>query len=84
MTLQQPLSITEWVADSGASNHTTPYLGNISHFRIPTSSIPSSIIIGNGSSLSVTSVGDVVLPGPFYLHNVLVTPNITKNLLFVR
>ena len=30
MTLQQPQSITEWIADSEASNHTTPDSGNIS------------------------------------------------------
>jgi hypothetical protein len=34
--------------------------------------------------LSVTSVGDTVLLGPFYLNNVLVTPDIIKNLLFVH
>jgi hypothetical protein len=84
MTLQQPQSITEWIADSGASNHTTLDSGNISRFRSPTSNIPSSIVVGNGSSLPVTSVGDTVLSGQFYLNNVLVTPDIIKNLLSVR
>jgi hypothetical protein len=29
MMLQTPSSLTEWVADSGALNHTTPDPGNI-------------------------------------------------------
>jgi hypothetical protein len=37
-----------------------------------------------GPILPITSVGDVVLPGLFYLNNVLVTPNIMKNLLSVH
>jgi hypothetical protein len=57
--------------------------GNISRFRSPTSTIPSSIVVGNGSSLPVTSVGDTVLSGQFYLNNVLVTPDTIKNLLSV-
>jgi hypothetical protein len=84
MTLQRSQSIIEWIADSEASNHTTPDSGNISRFRSPISTIPSSIVVGNGSSLPVTSIGDTVLSGQFYLNNVLVTPAIIKNLLSVR
>jgi hypothetical protein len=74
----------DWVADSGASNHTTPDPGNISLFRPPNPIVPSSIVVDNGSVLPVTSVGDTVLPDPFDLNNILVTPDIIKNLLFVR
>jgi hypothetical protein len=49
----------------------------------PTSTDPSSIIVGNGSALPVTSVGDSALPDPFYLNNVLVIPDIIQNLLSV-
>jgi hypothetical protein len=45
---------------------------------------PSSIVVGNGSSLPITSVGDSVLPGPFYLNNILLAPDIVQSLLFVR
>jgi hypothetical protein len=45
---------------------------------------PSSIIVGNGSTLSVTFVGASVLPGSFYLNDVIVAPHITHNLLSVR
>jgi hypothetical protein len=72
------------VADSSASNHMTPYAGNISLFRPPNFAIPSSIVVGNESILPVTSVGDTVLPDPFYVNNVLVTFEIIKDLLFVR
>jgi hypothetical protein len=47
------------------------------------SSNPSSIIVGNGSSLPVTSVGDLVLPGPFYLNNILLAPAMVQSLLSV-
>jgi hypothetical protein len=70
------------VADSGATDHTTPSVGNISTLRPLNSSNPSSIIVGNGSSLLVTSVGDSVLPGPFYLNNVLLAPDMVQSLLF--
>jgi hypothetical protein len=79
-----PPAVTDWVADSGASNHSTSDAGNLTFVHPPTSTDPSSIIVGNGSALSVTSVGDSALPGPFYLNNVLVTPDIIqKNYLFI-
>jgi hypothetical protein len=61
-----------------------------SHYRhalplpSPLSSHPSSIVVGNGSTLPVTSVGDSILPGPFYVNDVLVASHITHNLLSVR
>jgi hypothetical protein len=48
------------------------------------SNMPSSIFVGSGSVLPVTSVGDSVLPGPLYLNNILLTPDIIQNLLFVH
>jgi hypothetical protein len=45
---------------------------------------PSSIVVGNGSSLPVTSVGDSLIPGPFYINNILLSPDIVQNLLSVR
>jgi hypothetical protein len=75
---------TDWVADFGASYHTSPDPNIVSqpHPRSPT--FPSSIIVGNGSTLSITSVGDTVLPNPLYLNNILVAPNIIHNLLSIR
>jgi hypothetical protein len=72
MTMDPPV-VTDWVADSGASNLTSVHAPHIND--------PSSIIVGNRSSLLVISVGDTTLPGPFHLNNVLLTPNIIQNLL---
>jgi hypothetical protein len=83
MTLFPPV-VTDWVADFGASNHTTSNIDNLTSIRPPRINDPSHIIVGNESSLPVISIGDTALPDPFYLNNVLVTPNIIQNLLFVR
>jgi hypothetical protein len=70
MTMVPPMVIN-WVADSGASNHATSDVGNLTSVHSPHINDPSSIIVGKGSSLPVTSVDDTALPGPFYLNNVL-------------
>jgi hypothetical protein len=76
--------VTDSVADSAASNHTTSDVGNLTSVHPPTSANPSSSIVGNRSALPVTLVGDSALPDPFYLNNVIVTPDIIQNLfLFV-
>jgi hypothetical protein len=72
------------VADSGATHHTTPSVGNISTLHPLASSNPFSIIVGNGSSLPITSVGDSVLPGPFYLNSILLAPDMVQSLLYVH
>jgi hypothetical protein len=82
MALAPPSS--DWVIDSGASYHITPTTAMLSRSHPPPSTHPTSIVVGNGSTLPVTSVGASVLPGPFYLNDVLVAPHITHNLLFVR
>jgi hypothetical protein len=84
MELFYPNPSTNWVADSGASSHTTPYPGNIHSSHPPSSTRPPSIIIGKGFVLPVTSVGDSVLLGPFYLNEILVAPNLIQNLLFIH
>jgi hypothetical protein len=72
------------VADSGVTHHTTPSVGNISTLHPLASSNPSSIVVGNGSSLPITSIGDSVLPGPFYRNNSLLAPDMVQSLIFVR
>ena len=59
---------------SDSSNHTHNFI----------SRYPSSIVVGNGSLLPVTSTGTATLPGPFSLNNVLVSPSLIKNLISVR
>jgi hypothetical protein len=72
------------VANSGATHHTTPSVGNISISHPLNSKNPSSIIVGNGFSLPVTSIGDLVLPGPLYLNNILLAPDMVQSLLSVH
>jgi hypothetical protein len=72
------------VAVSDVTHHTTTSVGNISTLHPLASSNPSSIIAGNGSSLSITSVGDSVLLGPFYLSNILLAPDMVQRLLSVH
>jgi hypothetical protein len=79
-----PPAVTDWVAESSASNHTTSDTGNLTSVNPPTSTNPSSIIVGNRLAFLVTSVGDSTLPGLFYLNNVLLTHDIIQNLLSVH
>jgi hypothetical protein len=79
-----PTSVQDWVADSSVTHHTTPSVGNISTFRPLASSNPSSIVVGNDSSLPITSVGDSVLPKPFYLNNILLSLDMVQSLLSVH
>jgi hypothetical protein len=55
MAMTSPPS--DWVIDSGASYHTTPTTGTLSRSHPALPSHPSSIVVGNGSTLPFTSVG---------------------------
>jgi hypothetical protein len=79
-----PTPVIDWVADSDATNRTRPHLGHIFSHRPPSLAHPSSIVVGNGPVLPVTSVGDSVLPGPFYLNDVLLAPVLVQSLFSVR
>jgi hypothetical protein len=72
------------VADFGATHHTNPLVDNITMLHPSNSSHPPSIVVGNGSSLPITSVGDSILPGPFYLNNILLAPDMVQSLLSVH
>jgi hypothetical protein len=74
-----------WVANSGALAHMTANHGNLLH-STPADHLPS-VIVGNGSSIPITHRGTSSLFSPsrtFHLNDVLVTPNIVKDLLSVR
>ena len=81
MGLMPPVS-TEWIADSGASFHTTPDAGILSSVRPPHPSCSFSIMVGDGSCLSITAVGSA--PDSFHLPNVLVAHQMVHNLLSIR
>jgi hypothetical protein len=66
--------------DFVASNHTHPTLTT----SLPGPSFCSPfIVVGICSTLTVILVGDSVLLRPFYLTDVLVSPNLIQSLLFV-
>ena len=80
--LTPPQSSSDWVIDSGASSHIASTSGMVT--TTSSSSFPSSIVVGNGATLPVVGTGYSILPGPFRLNNVLIAPDMIKNLLSVR
>jgi hypothetical protein len=55
MSLQPPHnSVNDWIADSGASHHTTHSVDNISNPCPLNSDSPSSIVVGNATEYALT------------------------------
>jgi hypothetical protein len=84
MTLTLPPNM-EWYMDTCANCHMTSDSGNLLTSQPPSSSHPTSIVIGNGSPLLVTSNGHTLLPAldrPLHLCHVLISPDIIKKILF--
>jgi hypothetical protein len=68
MSLTLPPNM-EWYMDTGADGHMTSDSSNLLSSQLPSSSRPTSIVVGNGSLLSVTSTGHTLitaLDGPLY------------------
>ncbi|GKC49406.1 hybrid signal transduction histidine kinase M [Tanacetum coccineum] len=81
MSLQDPT----WNMDTGATSHLNPDARNLS--TIFNKRLFPSIHVGDGNSIPVTNTGHNIIPTfhrPLHLHNVLVTPNIIKNLISDR
>ncbi|GJT79051.1 ribonuclease H-like domain-containing protein [Tanacetum coccineum] len=71
--------------DTGASSHLNFNASNLS--TIFDKRLFPSVHVGDGKSIPVTNTGHNIIPShhrPLHLHNVLVTPNIIKNLIYVR
>ncbi|GJY81981.1 ribonuclease H-like domain-containing protein [Tanacetum coccineum] len=80
-----PLQDPTWHMDIDASSHLNFNASNLS--TIFDKHLFPSVHIGDGKSIPVTNTGHSIVPShhrPLHLHNVLVTPNIIKNLIFVR
>ena len=84
MTLNQPQQTNEWYFDSGATSHMSPSSSSLSHILPTRYRTPCSIVVGNGSLLPVTSTGNTDLTAQLHLNNVLVSPQLIKNLISVR
>nr|GEW15104.1 ribonuclease H-like domain-containing protein [Tanacetum cinerariifolium] len=69
----------------GASSHLNNSVNSLSE-NFNTCMYPS-ISVGDGRSIPVTNTGHSILPTPYkslHLNNVLITPHIVKNLIYVR
>jgi hypothetical protein len=82
LQLQQPPQ-HEWYFDTSATNHVSSDAGTLSS-TAPSSISSPSIIVGDDTRVPVTSTGSTQLPHNLHLNNVLVAPNLIKNLIFVR
>jgi len=84
LSLDDPGS-SGWFMDTGATSHLTADTSSLS--SISNKCNISSIYVGDGSTIPVTNMGHSTLPSShrtLHLHNVLVTPQIIKNLISVR
>ncbi|GJW84336.1 ribonuclease H-like domain-containing protein [Tanacetum coccineum] len=84
MTLRDPTD-ANWNMDTGASSHLNSNATNLS--TLFNSCMYPSVLVGDGKSIPVTNMGHNTLPTPYrplHLNNVLITPNIVKNLISVR
>ncbi|XP_071700063.1 uncharacterized protein [Rutidosis leptorrhynchoides] len=84
MTLQD-FSSAGWNMDTSASTHLTSCINNLStvfnNCKYP------SVVVGDGNIIPVTNTSHSLLPTPhrpLHLHNILVTPNIVKNLISIH
>ncbi|GJW78576.1 ribonuclease H-like domain-containing protein [Tanacetum coccineum] len=80
-----PMQDPTWHMDIGASSHLNFNASNLS--TIFYKRLFPSVHVGDGKSIPVTNTGHSIIPShhrPLHLHNVLVTPNIIKNLISVR
>jgi len=75
--------MSEWFFDTGATSHMASGSGNLSSARALPFSAP--ITVGNGASMPVTHTASSTLPGtPFHLNQILISPDLVKNLISVR
>ncbi|GKA38513.1 ribonuclease H-like domain-containing protein [Tanacetum coccineum] len=83
-TLQEP-AFGNWNMDTGASSHLNDFVHCLSD--ILNMCIYPSVAVGDGRFIPLTNSGHSVLSIPFRplrLNNVLITPNIVKNLISIR
>nr|GEU70096.1 ribonuclease H-like domain-containing protein [Tanacetum cinerariifolium] len=83
-TLQDPAS-GAWNFDTGASSHLNNSVNSLS--EIFNTCMYPPVSVGDGHFIPVTNTGHSILPTPtrsLHLNNVLITPHIVKNLIFVR
>ncbi|KAF6136064.1 hypothetical protein GIB67_000468 [Kingdonia uniflora] len=79
--LNEP-EVGEWLPDTGATTHITDNPGTLSNIK-PYFGFDYAIM-GNGNRLLITHMGETrIANSKLHLHNVLVVPDIKKNLISV-
>lgn len=85
LTAPENTDLDSWYADSGASNHITADVGNLSQKSEYNGK--ENVVVGNGNKLSISHIGSSSLNTyrntPLLLKDVLHTPKITKNLISI-
>nr|XP_009760003.1 PREDICTED: uncharacterized protein LOC104212438 [Nicotiana sylvestris] len=76
------VSISDWIIDSGESNHMTSLKSLL--FNIQPLIIPCLVSHSNGYKVKVTNSGSLTLFPNFTLHNVLYVPSFHYNLISVH
>lgn len=80
-----PISNLNWYPDTGATNHVTSDMGNLT-IHADEYTGPDQLRVGNGQGLPIEHLETASLSYPhanFVLNNMLHVPLITKNLLYV-
>ena len=76
---------TDWFLDTGATAHMASNAGILT--SPPITTVPRHIVVGNGQHLSAHCTGTSSIPtssSSLQLRNVLIAPQIVKNLISVR
>lgn len=61
----------------------TSHPATLSHLLHLQYLFPSSIVVSGGSLLPITVTGSTILPGTLNLNDVLVSPKLVHNLIFI-
>ncbi|GJZ24254.1 ribonuclease H-like domain-containing protein [Tanacetum coccineum] len=83
-TLHDPAT-SAWNMDTSASSYLNNSVNSLS--TILNTCMYSTVSVGDGHSIPVTNTGHIILSTPLKslrLNNVLITPHIVKNLIYVR
>ncbi|KAF6152047.1 hypothetical protein GIB67_031369 [Kingdonia uniflora] len=79
--LNEP-ELGEWLPDTGATTHITDNPGTLPNIKPYFGS--DYVMVGNGNQLPITHMGETrIANSKLHLHNVLVVPDIKKNLISV-
>ncbi|KAL2900129.1 Retrovirus-related Pol polyprotein from transposon RE1, partial [Bienertia sinuspersici] len=73
----------KWILDSGATDHICSSLDMFDHY-VPNSDLHNTIIIPNGSKVSVAHIGSVKVADHITLTDVLHVPDFQFNLISVQ